>query len=414
MSHSNGGIKLRDLLVAVAVIAVLFSLVTGVCGGAREAARRTQCQNNMRQIGLGLTGFSNSKQWFPNAGTIYDDPLVHQGDPTKSNIYQAMMLEKQGKGASIEKTLFRSWVVSILPYVDVQCLYDTWNNETYYSNKNTYKIKVVCVEEEMTEELSNANVSSTAIGILRCPDDSTCESSQGNLSYVVNGGFSRWPAYPVAWSGNSPREKAGAGEVLRWAGPGGTWQENQEIGKKLGVMFLGTQTGDQPWDIKTRPTDIVDGTSTTILIGENMRVGYSPGTPDSAGIATNWACPLPNFCMFFASDDVCRTPNSATDCLGGQLKPTARGETGAGWSRADGLEARKRAGSRGPLGEGSFPFANSGHPGGSNFVFCDGATRFISNTIDGKVYAELITPAGTALPPHLRHAQNPNLGDEIQ
>jgi prepilin-type processing-associated H-X9-DG protein len=48
--------------------------------------------------------------------------------------------------------------------------------------------------------------------------------------------------------------------------------------------------------------------------------------------------------------------------------------------------------------EGAFPFSNSGHPGGCNMVFCDGATRFISSTISGVVYAKILTPAGSKLP----------------
>ena len=48
--------------------------------------------------------------------------------------------------------------------------------------------------------------------------------------------------------------------------------------------------------------------------------------------------------------------------------------------------------------KGSFPFVSSGHPTGANFGFCDGAVRFISNTIDGTVYAKIITPAGSKLP----------------
>ena len=50
--------------------------------------------------------------------------------------------------------------------------------------------------------------------------------------------------------------------------------------------------------------------------------------------------------------------------------------------------------------EGSFPFANPrAHPGGCNMVFCDGSVRYITATIDGTVYAKIITPAGGRLPP---------------
>jgi prepilin-type processing-associated H-X9-DG protein len=52
------------------------------------------------------------------------------------------------------------------------------------------------------------------------------------------------------------------------------------------------------------------------------------------------------------------------------------------------------------------------HDGGCNFGFCDGAVRFISQTIDGTVYAKLITPAGESLPEGLR--QTPMGSDEVQ
>ena len=50
-------------------------------------------------------------------------------------------------------------------------------------------------------QASNYTIGSTALQILRCPDDLNAQDGQGNLSYVVNGGFSRFPAVPIAWQG---------------------------------------------------------------------------------------------------------------------------------------------------------------------------------------------------------------------
>ena len=53
--------------------------------------------------------------------------------------------------------------------------------------------------------------------------------------------------------------------------------------------------------------------------------------------------------------------------------------------------------------KGYFPFSSKlPHPGGCNMVFCDGAVRFISNTINGTVYAKILTPAGGRLPPAIK------------
>src|SRR5262245_18090202 len=100
-------------------------------------------------------------------------------------------------------------------------------------------------------------------------------------------------------------------------------------------MFLGTHTGDQSWDITTALADIADGTSQTLLLAENTLTGYSKGTPYSGGRETNWVCPLPNFTMFLASDAVCGTARSSTNCLGGQLRPRPNGGTGPGWAKAN-------------------------------------------------------------------------------
>jgi prepilin-type processing-associated H-X9-DG protein len=392
-THRCRGFTLIELIVLVFVAAVLMAIAVNVLQSQRGCGTgcHIQCANNMRNIGLALVNYQTTKNRLPNAGTFYDDPALHRGDPSRSNIYRAII--DPGTNPEWAGSWLRSWVVDILPYLDNQDIYNAWNFQQSY----------LSTAETALSGWSNANLAATGIGVLRCPDDFTAQPGQGNLSYVVNGGFARWHALPVGWSGSPIDGKATNGGVLQWVAPGKTWKDNQAIAKQLGVMFLGTQTGDQPWDIVTRPADITDGMSSTLLVAENTLAGYAKGTRYSGGWETNWACPLPNFTMFLGSDDVCRTPRSAGDCLGGQLAPDPKGASGKGWSRANqtGTFENINFGQRLTV-EGSFPFANSGHPGGANFVFCDGALRFISSTVDGKVYAELITPAGMRLPSEIR------------
>jgi prepilin-type processing-associated H-X9-DG protein len=221
------------------------------------------------------------------------------------------------------------------------------------------------------------------------------------LSYVVNGGFARWYAVPLGWNGTGTPGNDG---VLRWGASGDLLKANLDIGRKLGVMFLGTHTGDQPWDIKTRPQDITDGASTTLLVGENFWTGHSTGTIYSGGLPTNWACPLPTFAMFLTSDDVCHSAVSTTDCLASQLRPGSSGATGPGWSRANKRGTFENINGKAQVPtEGGHPYISSNHPGGANFVFCDGSVKFLSETIDGTVYAQIITPGGESLPWSLRH-----------
>jgi prepilin-type N-terminal cleavage/methylation domain-containing protein/prepilin-type processing-associated H-X9-DG protein len=392
-THRCRGFTLIELIVLVFVIAVLMAIVVNVLQAQRGCGcgRRTQCANNMRNIGLALVVYQTTKNRLPDAGTFYDDPALNRGDPFRSNIYRAII--DPGTNPEGARAWLRSWVVEILPYFDNQDIYNAWNfQESYLSTGET-----------APSGWSNAQLTTTGIGVLRCPDDYTAAYGQGNLSYVVNGGFVRWHAVPVGWSGSRIDGKATSGEMLRWTPPGGTWKDSQAVCKQLGVMFLGTHTSDQPWDVATTPADITDGLSHTLLVAENTLAGYSKGTRYSGGWETNWACPLPNFAMFLASDDVCRTARSAGDCLGGQLAPDPKWASGKGWSRANrkGTFEDINFGQRLTV-EGSFPFANSAHSCGANFVFCDGAVRFLSSSIDGTVYAELITPAGMRLPSEIR------------
>ena len=396
------GFKLIDLMAVILVIALTLSLAPHFLSNSEGCGHRTQCMNNLRNTGLALVQFQASRNHFPNAGTFLDDPEVHQGDPTRSNIYRA--ITNPAAFSSGTNPCLSNWVVDLLPYLDQADIAAAWDTALPYDSR----------AQAIGRPAPNAVIADTAISILRCPDDPHAPSGRGNLSYVVNGGFVRWPAVPIGWDGRATDGQSRNGPILQWTPEGRDWRDTLQVNRKLGVMFLGTHTGNAPWDVRTTPADISDGQSVTLLLGENTLAGYSPGNAYSGGLATNWACPLPNFCMFLASDDVCRSATSDTNCLAGQLRPTAQGKTGPGWSQANqqGSPESFNFGSRFST-KGSFPFLNSGHPGGANVIMCDGSAKFISETIDGKVYAELITPAGANLPPELRQAPAPS-APEIQ
>ena len=348
----------------------------------------------MRNIGLALVNYQTSKNRLPNAGTFQDDPAVHQGDPLQ--VEHLPGLTDPGTWAGESDFWLRSWVVDVLPYLDAQDMYNAWDKGSPYLSMtssgpdgSTNNHMIACTSDRASSDVPM---------ITRPSRTGQPELRRQRRLRPLARGSGRLVGESGRWQGHE-RRRASVGAA------GGTWKDNQAIGKQLGVMFLGTQTGDQPWDIATTPADIIDGMSNTLLVAENTLAGYSPGTPYSGHWETNWACPLPNFALFLGSDDVCRTARSAGDCLGGQLAPGPKGATGKGWARANQAGTFENINFGQSLKvEGSFPFANSAHPGGANFVFCDGAVRFLSSTIDGFVYAELITPAGIRLPPGFRQA----------
>src|SRR5215217_3703910 len=165
------GFTLIELLVVISIIGILVGLLLPAVNAAREAGRRTQCSNNMRQLGLALMNFSTSKNSFPAAGTI--DEAITPGAGTNSGT------SIKTPAAAAQTSWLYNWVVDIMPYLDQPDIANAWDKTAPYWQPSS----------TISGQPSNFILSSTALGVLRCPDDTTAQQGQGNLSYVVNGGF---------------------------------------------------------------------------------------------------------------------------------------------------------------------------------------------------------------------------------
>jgi prepilin-type N-terminal cleavage/methylation domain-containing protein/prepilin-type processing-associated H-X9-DG protein len=409
------GFTLIELLVVISIIGILVGLLLPAINSAREAGRRAQCQSNMHNITLAVQGYINNRNAFPPAGEFCEDATTlaqltsgNPPDPTQSVINTYI----PGNSGTPRGFPMYSWVLPILPYLDNQELFNQWTMFTTLSSGPT-GVAFFDPTNYVAGQASNYTIGNTAIGVLRCPDDNTIQINQGNLSYVVNGGFALWQAVPYGWVG-SAIDGSETPTQLTWAP--GTLPTNMfstmGVTQKLGVMFLestfpqGIQTRI-PWNIHSTLAGVVDGASSTVLLSENVLVGVASPNPFTANLEGNWATPVPNMTMFIGSSAVCGVPTT-TNCTAGQLAPasvtsgagTVSGDLdGPGWAFANKIGTFENINFGQNLTiEGSFPFSNSSHPSGCNMGFCDGAVRFITNTIDGTVYSKLITPAGTKLP----------------
>jgi prepilin-type processing-associated H-X9-DG protein len=322
----------------IAIIGMLMSLLLPAVMSGREAARRTECMNNLHNVGLAMLSEAGAKNRFPASGNFSIDG----------------------------SKWYHSWVVSLLAWLERADIATGWNWDLTY------------------DDPANARFTQISIPVLVCPDDFTVVPHQGNLSYVVNAGFGFTTGTPTLDCPSSfhvmtspviaPIDLDGNGITCPVTGP-------PEIGDKKLLFQTGLFFGENwPQGIGTvrhhTLDTIFDGTSNTIMLSENLRAGYDPAKP-----ATSWANPWPLNNSFFISSYVCEN----RCCAAGKVDYQ---RANAGWEAIN---------SSCEQAEGEAPWPSSLHPGGVNVAFVDGRIQFLSDQVEGAVYGALISPQGMSI-----------------
>ena len=366
------GFTLIELLVVISIIAVLAALILPAIQQARDAARRTECMNNLHQLGVALQNRSISKSRLPSYGMF----AIFGSDGLP--LY--------------------NWRVELLPYLGRSDIADRWDfYRTFHS----------------PEDATNPN---TALGQLSlkaftCPADITAFGQDGAATYVANAGYSDWlcgpPCCPIPGRANhaahSERIDYDRDEIRN--DPGDAWVlgspaldiEDYKTVADSGVMWMGViepRAGagvmtrwSEPLERDSRRIDaIFDGQSQTYLLTENIYAGERNGL-------RSWADPHYTVSAFIwpqTYDPACHPIGTLPD-----PKPIVRDAFRYPRKDAEAMINGARNTIAQPV-EGEFPYPNSPHPQGCHFLFCDGRVQFLSDQIEHTVHLRLFTPNGTS------------------
>ena len=115
---------LVELLVVVAIIGILVALLLPAVQAARESARRSQCANNMHNVGIALHNYHSALQTFPPAHQYDQGPVVWDSNPRRAALGYVDRSWSPQDSPNRPRFVRPNWIVLALPYMEGQDLFD--------------------------------------------------------------------------------------------------------------------------------------------------------------------------------------------------------------------------------------------------------------------------------------------------
>jgi prepilin-type N-terminal cleavage/methylation domain-containing protein/prepilin-type processing-associated H-X9-DG protein len=338
------GFTLIELLVVIAIIGVLIAILLPAVQSAREAARRAQCVNNLKQQGIALHNWHDINKHFP-VGSLLDEK-------TGSN----------GLGVT--------WSAFILPQLENQQLFDAlsiYDDRHQWAEPGSGRPSASVTSVDATDR--NIAAEETVVQVFRCP-------SAAIPLHIFDVSTDFWAVQkrvPATYLGNC------SGSILA------DWGTTDLIQREMfkGKANVNGQTADGVFRTQytTRFSDLTDGTSSTVMVGEALPdpVASSPnvGEDPTNGRQASRGFPCNKDHWSIGGDDADFTRDmseffgSTAIVINHPKVPT----TNPTW----------------PQYEMSY---GSAHPGGANFLFSDGSVRFLKSAVALPVFRALGTVQG--------------------
>lgn len=354
---------LVELLVVIAIIGVLVALLLPAVQAAREAARRSQCVNNLKNVALAALNYHDVKKHFP----VQEDYSQFRGVVCEQVGSDPLRLDAAGGDGSgrcptmerdddLERKQNRlhggGWLVEILPQLEQQPLYDrfgivldepraNWRIlRTGFSSNNVQLREAIATQPE----------------VYVCPSENVAGAREDQFPFTAGGGLQNTPATVATTcykgnAGDAGFESQAPHRDTFWHSGISAYQAVNNPGIFWRYSYLSG-------GVKIK--EIIDGTSNTFLVGEaspedgNSAAWSSDGDWAIAGVQLNWD---------YLTSGACQTGT-------GEFNPGL----GTCWPNIRGFRSK--------------------HPGGVNFAFCDGSVSFLTDSIDHLAYRALATKAG--------------------
>ncbi len=328
-STANHGFTLVELLVVITIISVLMSLMLPAINAAREAARRSQCGNNIKQLALACVTYDNTYRVFPPAVEVLPGIDVSSGITTKD--------------------IRENWVMLILPHIDQKGLYD--DIETLFNDRDKQNANKDIANTSLKTTLSSGreisimDCTAVVLEALLCPSDLAARNKF------------------VPANGNGREYARGCYGINMGARFARVYPFNNEGARQWGYTHNRGVSGIHR---SIGQADVRDGASNTILLSE-LRAGMN--SVDSRGV---WAIGIPG-----ASITACNAwwgDDPGPNCL-----ITASDDT---WGcNSDNCKPRLKMPCYTSSSGGDQATARSSHAGGVQTAFCDGSVHWISDSV---------------------------------